>query len=83
MASLATLQTWLAQAEAARHKLVMGERVVSFNITTGAATRSFTYAQTDMDKLDDYISGLHTQIAAASNAKRKRIVRLYQSGRGY
>lgn len=83
MTSLATLQTRLTEAEAALHALNMGERIVSLNITTGAATRQYSYQAADIGKLEGYISRLNDQIANVSATPRKRVLRLYQSGRGY
>jgi hypothetical protein len=60
MTDLATLQIWLAQAETARHKLVIGSlrETVRYN-----GTQEVTFAKTDLAKLDAYIASLKSQIA--------------------
>ena len=78
MASLAQLQTWLTEAETARHALMTGARAVSIRDPSG---RQVQFSETT--KLDVYIAGLQAQIAALSGTAPARTFRLYQSGRGY
>ncbi len=76
MASLATLQTWLTEAETARHKLMTGSRTVSLTY----AGRSVSYTSADLAALNSYIDDLKSQIAAASGqpVAKTRIFRVYQ-----
>lgn len=69
MADLATLQGWLADAETARHRLLTGSlrQRVSYN------GQDVTFAQTDIAKLDAYISSLRAQIAAAGGDQRQTL----------
>lgn len=57
--SLSTLQTWLDQALEARHKLAIGEKVV----TAGSPKGSVTFTAADADRLDAWISRLQSWIA--------------------
>lgn len=68
MSDLATLQTRLAEAEAAYHRLMTGslEESVSFN------GRSVGYKPTEAPKLQSYIADLKNQIAALSGATSAR-----------
>ncbi|MGB9370274.1 MAG: gpW family head-tail joining protein [Xanthobacteraceae bacterium] len=61
MADLPTLQTWLSEAEIARHRLAIGSlrETVRYN-----GTQEVTFAKTDLAKLDAYIASLKSQIAA-------------------
>lgn len=63
MATTQQLTTWLAEAEQARHELLLGTRAVS--VSTGSG-KSVTYAATDIGKLDVYIASLRTQLGQAS-----------------
>lgn len=76
MASLATLQTWLTEAETARHKLMTGSRAVSLTY----AGRSVSYTSADLAALNSYIEDLKAQIATASGqpVAKTRIFRVYQ-----
>lgn len=76
MASLATLQTWLTEAETARHKLMTGSRTVSLTY----AGRSVSYTSADLAALNSYIDDLKAQIAIASGQPiaKSRIFRVYQ-----
>jgi len=60
MADLATLQTWLGEAELARHKLRTGAQ--EMQIEHGDMRVSYTKA--DIGALDSYIADLKAQIAA-------------------
>ena len=76
MASLATLQTWLTEAETARHKLMTGSRAISLTY----AGRSVSYTSADLAALNSYIDDLKSQIATASGqpVAKSRIFRVYQ-----
>lgn len=76
MADLETLQTRLAEAEAARHSLAMGERVIEV-LRDG---RRMTFQASNRGDLDAYISELKASIAdleavAASALPRRRFMR--------
>lgn len=68
MADLATLQTWLSQAEEARHQLLMGVREVTVSLHGFGST---TYTQATAGALDKYIGELRGQIAKLSGAARR------------
>jgi hypothetical protein len=55
---LETLQTYLADALAARHALLTGKRYASVSYASG----SVTYSQADLARLDAYIAELLQQI---------------------
>ena len=61
MLDRATLQTWLTEAETARHELATGSlrQTVRYN-----GDREVTFAKTDIGALDAYIASLRSQIAA-------------------
>lgn len=63
MATIDTLQTWLSQAETARHNLAVGSLVEELSSPDGTRVR---YAAADIAKLDRYIASLRQQIAAMS-----------------
>jgi len=67
MVELSQLRAWLTEAETARHKLLTGSlrQRVSYN-----GKNDVTYAQTDIAKLESYISSLKSQIAAAEGSGR-------------
>lgn len=67
MPDIAQLQTWLTEAETARHKLLTGSlrQRVSYN---GQA--DVTFATTDIARLDAYIASLKSQIAVADGSGR-------------
>lgn len=80
MATLATLQTWLSEAEIARHKLRTGSLRVSFS----HGQRSMTFAAANAAELDDYIADLTQQITVAGGGSNKRrVFRIMQTGTGY
>ncbi len=58
--ALATLQTWLDEALAAKQKLVTGASVVR----VGSPDGSVEFAQGDSDKLDAWIARLMSWISA-------------------
>lgn len=62
MASLATLQTRLEEAENARHSLAMGEQVVE----VWKDGRRVTYSQAKLPDLDAYILTLKRDIQEAT-----------------
>lgn len=74
MADLATLKTWLAEAELARHKLMSGKRTVAVN----GEGRSITYSEAAAYKLDDYIASLKMQITRLEG--RGGAIRMAQGG---
>jgi cell division protein FtsB len=61
MATLTQLQTWLSEAETARHALMTGQRVVTLAHGTN---RSVSFQQAEMQKLEAYIATLRAEIAA-------------------
>lgn len=65
MADLATLQTWLTEAELARHKLITGSlrQTVRYN-----GDREVTFAKTEIPALDAYIASLRSQIAELTDS---------------
>lgn len=79
MATLVQLQTWLSEAEEARHKLAIGKRAVTIRDQTG---RNITYTDTTIAQLDAYIALLQGQIAAASGTPRPKTF-LPVTGSGY
>lgn len=71
MASLAQLQTWLTEAENARHSLALGEQVVE----VWKDGRRVTYNRGSLADLDAYIKRLERDIEQATNVaagKRRR-----------
>jgi len=62
MADLATLQARLAEAEAARHKLLLGDKEVS--VAYGAGNMQVSYNRAEAASLNAYIAQLKAQIAA-------------------
>ncbi len=72
MTDLATLQTRLAQAEEAHHQLMMGEKEVTVSVGGYGST---TYAQTSIDKLEQYIERLKSQISRTQGKPRRSIIR--------
>lgn len=68
MADLATLQTWLTEAELAHHRLATGSQEESAQHDG----MSLTYTRADMGKLKVYIGDLKGQIAAITGAGLKR-----------
>lgn len=63
MATTEQLQTWLTEAEAARHKLATGSQTASVK----SGDREVTYSKADLDKLSSYIAGLQSQLSSALN----------------
>lgn len=57
------LQTWLTEAEQARHELIVGTKAVS--VSTGSG-KSVTYTATDLGKLDAYIVSLRKQLGQST-----------------
>jgi len=73
MADLATLQTRLAEAEEARHQLMTGAKEVSVTIGGYGAT---TYTQVNVEKLEQYIQKLNTEIARLGGSPRRGVIRV-------
>lgn len=74
MATLTQLQTWLSEAEAARHTLAMGETVAEI-MRDG---RKVTYSRANLSDLNNYIAWLEAEIErktndAAGNPRRSAI----------
>lgn len=65
MATLSQLQTWLTEAETARHKIATGGGVEEISSPGGDRVR-FTAAS--LSELDKYIASLRQQIAEAQTA---------------
>jgi len=68
MTDLVTLRQRLLEAEGALHRLMTGELEVTVSVGGYGAT---TYAQTDIDKLNAYISRLKSEIAAKEGRPRR------------
>ncbi len=70
-----TLQTRLAEAEEAYHRLMIGAQEVSVNVGNFG---SVTYNQTSRTALEAYISSLKSQIAAAEGTSvgRRKIIKI-------
>lgn len=68
MASLAQLQTWLSEAEAARHALAMGQTTVEI----GRDGRKVVYSKASLSDLESYIKWLNAEIEKAENADAGR-----------
>ena len=80
MATLATLQTWLSEAEIARHKLRTGGLAQS--LSHGGRTVQYTVATAA--ELDAYIRDLEYQITVAQGqTNKRRVFRVMQTGTGY
>ena len=73
MTDLATLQTRLAEAEVAHHQLMMGAKEVSVSIGNYGST---TYAQASVEKLEQYIEKLKSQIARLSGTARRGVIKV-------
>lgn len=71
MATLATLQTWLSEAEIARHKLRTGSKAENVE----KEGKRVTYTRAMADELDRYIVELQSQIRAAGGAVDGRLPR--------
>lgn len=69
------LKTRLAEAEAAYHKLMIGEKEVSVSVGNFGST---TYNQTNITQQEAYISNLKSQIAVAEGKStgRRRIMKV-------
>lgn len=66
MATKEQYQEWLSEAEAARHKLALGDKVTQASYYG----RSVTYTQTNVDALDKYIDRLKSLINGRPKARR-------------
>lgn len=78
MPSTEQLQTWLSEAQAAKHAFATGKMKAS----VAYAGRQITFMATDSAKLDRHIADLERKIAAASGKRKRRTFRAYQSGNG-
>ncbi|MBP0439910.1 gpW family head-tail joining protein [Tianweitania sediminis] len=68
MADLATLELRLAEAELAKHKLALGEKVVLLSYSAeGTNTRQFN--QASLPLLNTYISELKAEITRAKGGR--------------
>jgi len=67
MATQQQLEDWLAQAEQARHELILGNHAVSVSSASG---KSVTFSATDLGKLDSYIASLRRQLGQPSGLGR-------------
>ena len=65
MASLSQLQTWLTEAETARHNLATGSMVEEIHSPDGTKVR---YMASDVSRLESYIAWLNAQIASQSTS---------------
>lgn len=72
MADFATLQSRLAEAEAAYHRLITGSQLEEVRVD-GTWTR---YAPSDAGKLARYVSGLRTEVSAQCGRRSSRLVRV-------
>ena len=61
-ADVATLQTWLADAQAAYHQLMTGAKPSVVMYAQGDGTRSVTYTRTNVGQLAAYIASLQMQL---------------------
>ena len=68
MTDITTLRERLFEAEGALHRLMIGELEVTVSVGGYGAT---TYAQTDINKLNAYISKLKSEIAAIEGRPRR------------
>lgn len=59
MATQQQLEAWLAEAEQARHELMLGDKAVSISSGSG---KSLSFAATDLGKLDLYIASLRLRL---------------------
>lgn len=66
MADQQTLQTYLAEAEAAHHRLSLGEAVVTITRDNGDEV---TFQQTNLGKLKRYIQSLKRQLGQKSGTR--------------
>lgn len=69
---LTTLKMRLAEAEAAYHKLQLGQQRASVSF---GPSKSVSYTQANISELRRYINDLKDQIAACEGKKRRSIVR--------
>lgn len=76
MATVEQLETWIAEAEARRHEVAMGEAVIDVWRDGRRVRRTFT----KVEKLDAYIFSLRRELseaqAAASGLARRRPINL-------
>ena len=72
MTELETLKARLTEAEAAQHKLMIGEAAVSVSESGAGGARSVTYTQADANRLSVYIASLQQRITRLENGTSKR-----------
>lgn len=69
MATTEQLQTWLTEAETARHKLMIGAAEASVQYE---GKGQVTYTKADVSLLDAYIASLRSQLSAATASPQDR-----------
>lgn len=79
MADLETLNARLAEAEAARHKLLTGTRVVKVGEGPSSIEYNAAFAG-DLDRLNSYIASLKQEIAVAGGAAALARIATVQNG---
>ena len=70
--SILELETWLIQAQEARHRLLTGTLEVSVNLHGYAST---TYTASNITALEKYIQELKTEISKRNGNPRRGIIR--------
>lgn len=68
MTDLATLQSWLLEAETAQHRLLTGTKTV----TLEEGESRVTYSEANADKLAAYIQNLRLRISRAGGPRCRR-----------
>lgn len=68
MPDITTLRTRLSKAEKALHRLITGELEVTVSVGGYGAT---TYVQTDINKLNAYITKLKSEIASREGRRTR------------
>lgn len=69
MASPATIQAWLDEAEAALHALSTGSKAEELRFAAGAVQRSVRYTAADVNQLRAYIADLRRQLGQATRRR--------------
>lgn len=72
MADLATLQTWLTEAETAYHKVMTTGGTARLRHSTNGADKWIEYNKTSATELTAYIDRLKREIAALQSGAPKR-----------
>ena len=73
MPNLLTLQTYLVEAETARHRLLTGSLEVTVSLHGFGTT---TYNEANISKLEAYISDLKMQISKLNGSPRRAPIRM-------